>query len=178
MFFIPGIIITIATFPGVVVHELAHQLFCRWCGVAVFEVKYFQPANPAGYVLHEPVRNPVHQLLIGIGPFIVNTLLAVIIAFPAAIPVMKFSSGNPLDYLLLYLSISIGMHAFPSTGDAQTMWQTLWHGENTPVWLKVVLVPVMFIIYAGALGSFFWLDLAYGLAVSLGLPVLLIKMMA
>jgi hypothetical protein len=178
MFFIPGIIITIITFPGVVVHELAHQLFCRWCGVAVFEVKYFQPANPAGYVLHEPVRNPVHQLLIGIGPFIVNTLLAVIIAFPAAIPVMKFSSGNPQDYLLLYLSISIGMHAFPSTGDAQTMWQTLWHGENTPVWLKAVLVPVMVIIYAGALGAFFWLDLAYGLGVSLGLPVLLIKMMA
>jgi hypothetical protein len=178
MFFVPGIIITIVTFPGVVAHELAHQLFCRLCGVAVFEVKYFQPANPAGYVIHEPVRNPVHQLWIGIGPFIVNTLLAVIIAFPAAIPVMKFSSGNALDYLLLYLSISIGMHAFPSIGDAQTMWNTLWHGEDTPKWLKVVTVPVVGIIYAGAMGSFFWLDLFYGIGVSLGLPVLLIKLMA
>ena len=176
--FVPGIVISAVTFPGVVVHEFAHQLFCRMFGVAIFEVKYFQMGNPAGYVIHEPVRNPVHQLLIGIGPFIVNTLLAAIIAFPAAIPVFKFGTGDPLDYLLLYLALSIGMHAFPSTGDAKTMWQSLWHGDDTPKWLKVLTVPVVGIIYLGAIGSFFWLDLFYGMAVSFGLPALLIKMMA
>lgn len=29
MFFIPGQLIALVTFPGVIVHELAHQLFCR-----------------------------------------------------------------------------------------------------------------------------------------------------
>ncbi|GAA0530078.1 metalloprotease family protein [Chitinophaga japonensis] len=176
--FVPGIVISAVTFPGVVVHEFAHQLFCRLFGVAIFEVKYFQFGNPAGYVLHEPVRNPVHQLWIGIGPFIINSVLAAIIAFPAAIPVFKFGTGSFIDYLLLYLAVSIGMHAFPSTGDAQTMWNSLIRGADTPLWLKVITVPVVGIIYLGALGSFFWLDLLYGMGVSFGLPALLIKVMA
>lgn len=50
---IPGFLISILTFPGVIVHEIAHQLFCRICGVAVLDVCYFKAGNPAGYVVHE-----------------------------------------------------------------------------------------------------------------------------
>ncbi|SFN75098.1 Putative zincin peptidase [Chitinophaga sp. YR627] len=176
--FIPGPFLALVTFPGVIVHEFAHQLFCRIFGVAIFEVKYFQMANPVGYVKHEPVRNPVHQLLIGTGPFIINTLIALLIAFPAAIPVFMFNEGTILDYLLLYLGLSIGMHAFPSTGDANVLWQTLWHGEQVPLWLKIITVPIVGLIYLGAIGSFFWLDLIYGMGVAFGLPVLIVQFCA
>jgi len=176
--FVPGILITMLTFPGVIVHEFAHQLFCRLFGVAIFEVKYFQVANPAGYVIHEIPRNPIHQLMISIGPFIVNSLLGLIIAFPAAIPVVVFKSGTLFDYVLLYLGISIAMHAFPSLGDAKSMWSILWHGENTPLWLKIVTVPVAGVILLGALGSFFWLDLAYGIFIAIGLPKIIIALCA
>ncbi|HEY9256455.1 metalloprotease family protein [Chitinophaga sp.] len=176
--FIPGIAITLITFPGVIVHEFAHQLFCRLFGVAIFEVKYFQVANPAGYVIHEIPRNPVHQLMISIGPFFVNTLLGFIIAFPAAIPVVQFESGTLFDYILLYLGISIAMHAFPSIGDAKSMWQILWHGKDTPIWLKILAIPVAGLIMIGALGSFFWLDLAYGIFVAIGLPKLIVVLCA
>jgi len=174
--YVPGIFIALVTLPGVVVHEFAHQLFCRLFGVAIFDVKYFQMADPVGYVQHEPVRNPLHQLLIGIGPFIVNTMLALIIAFPAAIPVFMFQEGTPLDFLLLYLGMSIGMHAFPSTGDAKVIWATLWHGQNVPLWLKVITVPIVGLIYLGALGSMFWANLAYGMGVAFGLPVLIVQL--
>lgn len=50
---IPGFLISIVTFPGVIVHEMAHQIFCRLCGVAVFDVCYFRFGNPSGYVVHE-----------------------------------------------------------------------------------------------------------------------------
>lgn len=176
--FVPGIFIAIVTFPGVIVHEFAHQLFCRLCGVAVFEVKYFQTSNPVGYVKHEPVRNPVHQLLIGTGPFIVNTLLALLIAFPAAIPVFLFNEGTLLDYLLLYLGMAIGMHAFPSTGDAAVVWNTICRGEDVPLWLKIITVPIVGLIYLGALGSVMWLDLIYGMGVAFGLPILIVKYFA
>src|SRR4051812_13728881 len=118
MFFIPGILISIVTFPGIIVHELAHQLFCRWCRVAVFKVVYFQAENPTGYVLHEHPRYKYQSILISTGPFIVNTLVGFFIALPAAVQVYKFDAGNPLDYILIYLGVSIAMHAFPSTGDA------------------------------------------------------------
>jgi hypothetical protein len=175
--FIPGVYVAVVTFPGVIVHELAHQLFCRWCGVAVFEVKYFQVANPVGYVLHEPPKKASHSILISTGPFLINSLLAFIIAFPAAIPVAQFSGGTFFDYLLLYLAISIGAHAFPSTTDASTMWNAVWHGENTPIWLKIILVPITGFILLGTLGSFFWLDLIYGVFLSILLPLWLAGML-
>ncbi|SFE44586.1 Putative zincin peptidase [Chitinophaga sp. CF118] len=173
--FIPGIIITILTFPGVIVHELAHQLFCRWFKVPVFEVCYFRAQNPAGYVIHEKARNPTQAVLISTGPFILNTVLGFLIALPAALQ-FKLDAANPLDYLLLYLGISIAMHAFPSTGDAESLWKSVVKGETSSRLSKILVTPIVGFIYLGALGSFFWLDLMYGIAVAIGLPWLLITL--
>ncbi|WP_343689733.1 metalloprotease family protein [Chitinophaga sp.] len=178
MIFVPGIYIALITFPGIIVHEFAHQLFCRIFGVAVFDVKYFQMADPAGYVRHEPVRNPVHQLFICIGPFIINTLLGLAIAFPAAVPVFILGEGNFPDFVLLYFGFSIAMHAFPSITDARIMWETIWHGENTATWLKVLTVPIVGLIYLGAAGSMFWLNFLYGMGIAFGVPVLMVKFLA
>ncbi len=175
--FIPGILITFVTFPGVIVHELAHQLFCRWFKVPVFKVVYFQPSNPAGYVQHEIVTNKWHSLLISVGPFFINSLLAMLIAFPAALPVFKFDNANIGDYVLIYLGVSIAMHAFPSTGDAKSIWQDV-KDPSTPLWAKIVGYPVIGLIYIGSIGSFFWLDLAYGVALAVGIPNLLVSLLA
>lgn len=176
-FFIPGIAITILTFPGVIVHELAHQLFCRIFKVPVFEVVYFQASNPAGYVLHETPRTKWQTILISIGPFIVNTLLGGIIALPASLAVFKFQNGTPFDYILIYLGVSIAMHAFPSTGDANVIWNAI-KEKDTPIWVKIIGYPVVGLIYVGSIGSFFWLDLFYGVAIAIGFPYLLIYLLA
>jgi len=105
MFFVPGILITIATFPGVIVHELAHQLFCRWFKVPVFKVVYFRVGNPAGYVQHEIITNKWQSMVVSVGPFFVNTITGALIAFPAALPVFKFDNANLLDYVLIYLGV-------------------------------------------------------------------------
>src|SRR5215510_9894376 len=107
--FIPGPIIALLTFPGVLVHELAHQLFCRLFGVAIFDVCYFRFGNPAGYVIHERPTQARQQIWIGVGPFIVNTVIGAIIGAPASIQVLQFEAGTPLDYLLIWLGISIAM---------------------------------------------------------------------
>jgi len=177
MFFIPGIVITLATFPGVIVHELAHQLFCRWFKVPVFQVVYFQAKNPAGYVLHEAPQNKWQTIMISIGPFVVNTIIGALIALPAALPVFRFNNAGPLDYLLIYLGVSIAMHAFPSRGDANSIWQML-QESDTPWWVKLVGYPVIGLIYIGAIGSFMWLDLIYGIAIAVGLPNLIIWLFA
>src|SRR5450432_3973356 len=143
--FIPGILITILTFPGVIIHELAHQLFCRWFKVPVFNVVYFQIKNPAGYVLHEVLKNKWQTIMISLGPFFVNTLAGALIALPAALPVFKFNSGGPLDYLLIYLGVSIAMHAFPSTADGDAIWKVV-KEPGTPIWIKVIGYPVVGLI--------------------------------
>jgi hypothetical protein len=44
---IPGQLIALLTFPGVIVHELGHQLMCRFLRVAVLDVCYFRVGRPA-----------------------------------------------------------------------------------------------------------------------------------
>lgn len=174
--FIPGMLITIVTFPGVIVHELAHQLFCRLYKIPVFKVVYFQAENPAGYVIHEAPQNKMQSIMISIGPFILNTILGALIALPASLPVLHFGhTASFLDAILIYLGVSIAMHAFPSTGDASSIWKAV-NEEETPFWVKIVAYPVVGLIYLGALGSFFWLDLFYGIGVVMGMPWLLINL--
>ena len=173
---IPGFIISWLTFPGVIVHEFAHDLFCRWRRVAVFEVCYFQFGNPSGYVIHEKPRSVWDSISISVGPFFVNSLLGALIAFPSAVTILTFGAGDGLDVLLMWLGVSIAMHSFPSTGDAQSMWRALW-SSGAPASARLVGTPLAAVIYVGALGSVFWLDLIYGIGLIALLPRIVAGMM-
>lgn len=174
---IPGILIALLTFPGVIVHELAHQLFCRLTRTAVYDVCYFRFGNPSGYVIHEPPTTQMKHVIIGIGPFLVNSILGALIAFPAVIPACIFSSGTPLDYFLVWLGVSIAMHAFPSRGDAKSIWAGVKQQKGN-VLVKIAVAPIVAIIYLGAFGSVFWLDLFYGVVVVIALPATLTALLA
>lgn len=174
MFFIPGFLIAIVTFPGVIVHEMAHQFFCRVTGTPVLNVCYFRVGNPAGYVVHEAARSPGKSLLISVAPFFVNTIVGALIAAPAAMT-NEFGEPDLLNFFLIWLGISIAMHSFPSTGDAQSLWGSL--GKEN--WLlRLLIAPIIAVIYLGALGSIIWLDAIYGFAVVFGLPKICIELFA
>ncbi|MFZ4508882.1 MAG: DUF3267 domain-containing protein, partial [Fimbriimonas sp.] len=145
---IPGFLITWATFPGVIVHEFAHLLFCRIYGLKVYEVKYFQLSvgfgTPAGYVIHEAAANPWHNIWVSVGPFTVNTILGVIIALPAAIPFSHHGSVDLLHWFQLWLGVSIAAHAFPSLGDAESIWKIV-TSKETPWLTRVLAFPIVLV---------------------------------
>lgn len=171
MFFVPGIIISIITFPGVIIHELAHQIFCRIMRVPVYEVKYFQFSNPCGYVLHEATQDPLKTFLISTGPFLINTLIGMIIISPAAIELFVFEDySNPLNLLLGWIGFSTLMHAFPSTGDAKVLVNNILNNKKVNVLVKIVVAPVIGLIYMGALGSVVWLDAIYAIVIAMIIP--------
>lgn len=180
MFFIPGFLISAITFPGVAVHELAHQICCRICRMPVYEVKYFQLKNPCGYVVHEPTENPWKNLITGLGPFFINTILGMLITFPAyyclwgAGKIINRHMGQNymqiIYYVLYWLGLSILMHSFPSTGDAKALIGSILKNKEVGILAKIVTAPFIVLIYIGAIGSMFWLDLAYGIVMSMILP--------
>jgi hypothetical protein len=170
MVFIPGELIALLTFPGVIIHEAAHMLFCKLGRVAVFDVCYFRFGNPAGYVVHEKSTSFHTAFLISVGPFIVNSILCILLCFPAFVPVRIFERPDPISYFLLWLGLSIGMHAIPSTQDAKVLWQQARLAASRFNLLAIVSLPLVIVIYAANIGRFFWLDLMYGVAIGLGLP--------
>ncbi|MFH1362331.1 MAG: metalloprotease family protein [bacterium] len=169
--------ISLLTFPGVIVHEMGHQLFCRILKIAVFDVCYFQVENPAGYVSHEIPNKEYKHLLITIAPFFFNSIVGALIAFPAAIQVFLIESGGFFDYFLIWLGVSIAMHAFPSTGDAASLWDVV-NSSKTSLIFRLLGTPVVGLIYLGAMGSVLWLDLLYGIAVASFLPRLIVSFFA
>ncbi|AMR32860.1 hypothetical protein A0256_16255 [Mucilaginibacter sp. PAMC 26640] len=171
--FIPGFLITILTFPGVIVHEFAHLFFCRLRKVAVFEVCYIRIGNPAGYVIHENTSNFYSTFLISMGPFFVNTILCLLICIPAYMPITFFGLAHPLSYFLMWLGVSIGMHAVPSTQDAKNIFEQAKIKVKDKNVLAIVSFPLVGLVYIFNILRFFWADLAYGVAIGVGVPGLI-----
>lgn len=120
MFFIPGWLIALLTFPGVMLHEWAHKFFCEQAGIRVLEVKYFQLGEDvAGYVRHDEPNSFRQSFFISFGPLLVNSGVAIALGASAA----QSINGSLLQYLLLWLAVSVGMHALPSNHDASHVMQ-------------------------------------------------------
>ena len=172
---IPGFIIAWLTFPGVIVHEAAHMFFCKLRHVAVFEMCFFRFDNPPGYIVHEKIDDFTTAFLVSVGPLFINSLLCVLICFPAFVPVRLFELEQPLSYVLLWLGVSIGMHAFPSNHDAMCLYD---HAKKAvKAWNPLALLsfPLIGLIMLANTLSIIWADYAYGLFLGIMLPELIFK---
>ena len=174
-----GFLLTLVTFPGVVVHELAHKRACDLVGVEVLEVRYFRFGNPAGYVRHREPARYRDSFLISVAPFVGNTLLAFVclLGFAALHTETLVLDVDPSHRLAVtwfsgWLGLSIGIHAFPSTGDANTLWK-----RSRAEWRRAPIVllglPVVAGIYVVNLLSRLYLDVLY----ALGLLVLALALL-
>ena len=161
MFFIPGPLITAITFPGVIVHEAAHMLFCKIRKVMVLEVCFFRFGNPAGYVAHGEVGDFTSAFLISVGPLLVNSLLCVLICLPAYYPMQVFDVTPLHSLFLMWVGLSIGMHAFPSNQDASNLMEHAKIAAKKGNPLAMLSFPLVVFIYIANLLSFFWFDLIY-----------------
>ncbi len=173
------VIYNILTFPGIIVHEISHILFCNLTGTKIHDYKLFQIDvgllfTRWGYVSHEQPDNAFEQLGISFGPLIFNSLLAMFITIFAIL----FSYLNPwAGWFFIWLGFSIGAHAFPSFGDGNVLLKTTIDGIKEGKLLSVVYLPFSLFTYIASLASVFWLDAVYaGLLLFLiigfsGLPV-------
>ena len=144
-------LIYILTFPGVIIHEFAHQIFCYFSNVKVHKVCYFRFGNPAGYVVHEVPNSYIKMLLIDVGPLFVNTLISMIAFY---FVILEF------NLILIWLGFSIGAHSFPSSGDADALWKyTKRFIRKNP--LILFGIPIILLIRVVNELRIFYLDLAY-----------------
>ena len=157
---IPGWLISILTFPGIIIHELAHKKFCDWTGVPVHKIVYFRLGNPAGYVAHEEPKKYSQTFWISIGPLVINSILAVAFSFIAS----QYSFGSSMYYLFLWISFSVGMHSFPSDDDmrhvAEASKVSVKNGGSI---LYYLAFPLVWLIWIANKLRFFWFDGVYAI---------------
>ena len=158
--------------PGVVTHELSHHIFCIIFNAKVIKVCYYNFKDSSGYVRHERPKHLYQDILIAVAPFFLNTFLGGLIAYPTIInklPTLGLLTLNWRDILSMITSISIGMQAIPSKGDALSMWNFI--GESYMNFLlkiaaKLIITPLVLVVFLlNFLSSFLKIDLFYGICV-------------
>jgi len=129
------------TAPGVMMHELAHALFCVLSGIKIHRIKLFQFGKTAGYVIHDEPDTFLPALFISLGPLIINSLVALFLFSQVNAP---YNTWQP--WIWGWIGFAIGMHAIPSTGDAQSLFGM----ANHRFWRNPLVIfgyPFVLIIY-------------------------------
>jgi hypothetical protein len=163
------------TFPGIIAHEFAHAWACRKMGIHVERVCYLRFGNPMGYVLHEQPSSTTQHILVATAPFFISSILALSISFVACLFntfALPPETRDMVTLLAVWLSFSTALHAFPSSGDADALWEDV-RNPGIGFLAKTVLVPVVGLLRLIQLGPRCFLDILFALAV-VGLPPVLL----
>lgn len=171
------LILSYITFPGIVMHEFSHAQACRWMGIRVIKTCYLRLGNPMGYVLHERPAYSFQHIMVAVAPFFISSLTAMAVSSAACV----FSAGTFLpeyhDMALsagLWLGFSFALHAFPSRGDADALWDEVLD-HNVSLCAKLLLLPVVGLIRLAGAGSAHWLDILFAVLVVAIPPVMLLS---
>ena len=112
------------------------------------------------------------------GPFFANTLLCVLFCSAAFLPVWELKVFDPLAYFFYWLGLSIGMHAFPSTGDLSNMWKLAPQQAKRGNLLAILSLPLVALLYVLNFARMVWADLGYGIAVGILAPIAVFRSLA
>jgi hypothetical protein len=177
---IPGWLVSLLTFPGVILHEWAHKKFCDLAKVKVHEVVYFNldfigENEPAGYVIHERPTTYKQIFLISVGPLIINSLATILLGY--LFQILGFNTpetqNSLLAIILAWLALSVGMHAFPSDEDMKHILEAskieLAKGGSK---LHYLAFPFVWLISLANKLRAIWFDVFYaGLLMMLGISL-------
>jgi Putative zincin peptidase len=173
-------IMSYLTFPGVVAHEFAHAWACRRLGIRVHQVCYLRLGNPMGYVQHEAAEYSFQHVMVAVAPFFVSTLFALLFSLAGCLVARSPLPPETRDVLALaalWLGFSCALHAFPSSGDGDSLWEDV-RSPDVSLFAKLLLVPVVGVIRLAQVGTRLWLDALFALCVVALPPALLLVMTA
>ena len=169
-------ILSYVTFPGVIVHEFAHAWACRRMGIRIHKVCYLRFGNPLGYVLHDAPVYAIQHILVAVAPFFVSTALAIAVSLTSCV-IARYSYYSELrDTLVLtavWCSFSFALHAFPSSGDGDALWEDV-RSHDISLFAKLLLIPAVGVIRLSQMGSRLWLDAMFAVAIVALPPTLLL----
>ncbi len=157
---IPGPLMDILTFPGVILHEMAHKFFCDHFNIKVSQVKYFSfggisGSGISGIVHHEHVSNENHNAIIALSPLLINSLAALIISMPY-ISILLHGADfveelSFIDYFLIWVAFSCGFASLPSSTDLNSISDT---ADPKYIFIKKI---ISFFNHCEWVGSLLWM---------------------
>ena len=159
--FIPGFLIALLTFPGVILHEMAHKFFCDYYGIIVYKVNYFRLSSNAGHVVHAKAFNHEQEAIISLAPLLINSTICLILLTQY---ILMWSLGTlclwdvkMIDVFLIWVGISCGLSALPSKTDLSHI------TSETHKKYRFFSTIIKILNFLEFLGAIFWLFILVGI---------------
>ncbi len=171
-------LLTILTFPGVVLRVAVQLALCRSFKLAIFEVEFLQLKPPFGYVHYERSERFFEEACVTLLPFLVNSALCLLFCGAAFLPLWELKIFDPLAYVFYWLGLSLGMHALPLRGDLRHFWRVTAAASKRGNPLAILTFPLLALIRLVDLGRLLLADMAYGVVLGLGVPFALFRLLA
>jgi hypothetical protein len=166
-------LVSLLTFPGVIVHQALRLFFCKRRRVAVTDMCFLRAGNPTGYITHEEAAEFNPAFSVCMGPLLVGSLLCAVTCWPAYWPLRVCEVWHPFTFFLLWLGISIGTHVFPSKEEANDFSRHIGE-ELVGLNLRVVLtLPLLPLVKLATRTSPVFVGFIYALVLGWGLPELI-----
>lgn len=121
---------------------------------------YFSFENPAGYVIHREPEKYKQIFWISVGPLVLNSFLTLILGSIAS----GLHQKGWIYLVILWLALSVGMHAFPSDEDMENVSYASKQSlkQNGSIFHYFVF-PFIWIIWIANKLKFFWFDAIYAI---------------
>jgi hypothetical protein len=143
-------IINIATFPGVIWHEISHATMAILTGGRVYEINFYGPSGSSlGYVKWaargSEIKMSIQRFLVGTSPIYFSVIgLKLLETF--AMPHLAITGLNLETlgwFIVRYLELSLLLHCGPSNSDLGGNWYA-----SVPI-IALVIILVHFILSIG-----------------------------
>lgn len=158
------------TFPGIIVHGIAHKFMCDILQVPVYRINYFSlGTNQTEHVHHHKIDNINQDFLIAMAPLLINTLVGILFTLPYMSTIIITHDGIPgyIQIFLYWIGMSAAIHAFPSNEDIHDTWA--FTEENNSSGIIAYLCAIVHLgNYLGFLGH-----IIYASFLSIALPSLI-----
>lgn len=169
--FIPGPIIALITFPGVIMHEIAHRFICDLLHIPVYDINYFSMDDKrSGHVYHEKTEHVIHAFLIGFAPLFINSFFCMIFTLPysSTVYIAGDAVSNYTITFIYWVGLSMGAQAFPSNQDIENV-SSLAKNNNA----FFIIEPLCSIIRFCNFLRFLGMNFLYAFTLSFVLPYLI-----
>lgn len=163
------VVMTILTYPGVLLRMLLVQLLCRIFRCKVSEIRYFSLNAPCCEVRREKCSAPKSFWLCFI-PFLICFAAGLPLLTASSLQLFHLGKTTFLNFLLFWFGFSLVSACMPEYKDAQAMWQGIYKNEKASLAAKILLAPISAVLFAGAWLFHTGLHVALGIAGTVGLP--------
>lgn len=165
MVHLPEPAVAFLTFPGVAFRQAVQFYLCKATGTRVESATFYQRRAPFGIIQYERTGLLKNEIILILGPFIFNSIVAGILALPVIERAIYFrGESNGADLALLWFAFATAMQSSPRRDEINILRELL-NLQKPGCFISIFVAAACGVGRFINAGKSFWTDFIYAMIV-------------